>query len=316
VGRVPGIRAKKRRLEHQQPETRVQICAPPVSVIASSSTDTSSLTGDDEEPPTTRWAQDSILDMADNNTDFLQNHDPIMTSMGNTNYTLPAIDFNLETLLQPFPASPPTQQTEPRRLQTPTARPPPNPIPHPQRDLSDSQFVIDCTQIVGDLENYIAADLKSFKIVLGLVKRALERVFQLSDTQQAARNMRCTILLTAIMYQIVELLDVCYTMQSDDSHSNPQSNPSPFSLRPATSLLLPGLGIGDFGIDAEEQRAWRSQMILKEVRQAGEVLRKMKMLAAKGPEQMHPDHGRSRGECFVDLELRLTHLADRIMRRR
>ncbi|KAF2677296.1 hypothetical protein K458DRAFT_163578 [Lentithecium fluviatile CBS 122367] len=312
VGKVPGIRAKKRRLENEQQEGRVQMAAPPASVIASNSTDTSSLTGDDDDA-LAQWAQDAIMNIPEHNADFLQNHDSIMASMGDS-YNLPAMDFNLDTLLQPFPASPPTQPTESRPMQSPISQPQTSSFtPHRPRDRSDSQFVIDCTQIVSDLENYIVADLKSFKIVLGLVKRALEKVVQLSDTPQAARNMRCTILLTAIMYQVVELLDVCYIMLSEDSDR--QCNPS-FTLRPANSLLLPGLGLGDFGIDAEEQNAWRSQMILKEVRQAGEVLRKMKMLATKGPEQLQPSHGRSRGECFVDLELKLTDLAGRIARRR
>ena len=304
VGKVPGIRATKRRLGHEKPENRVHVVAPPASVTTSSTTETSSLTGEDDDA-LARWAQGETMDVPENNADFLQNLDSTITS-------IPAMEFNLDSLLGPFSPPSSTPSAEPRPTQTSAAQGS-DPVPHPPRDRTDSQFVIDCTQILSDLENYIVADLKSFKVVLGLVKCALEKVFQLSDTPQAARNMRCTILLTAIMYQIVELLDFCYTMLSEDSDR--QCHPS-FSLRPATSLLPPGIGIRDFGIDAEEQYAWRSQMLFKEVRQAGELLRKLKMLASKGPEQMHPSHGRSRGECFVDLELQLADLAGRIARSR
>jgi hypothetical protein len=301
---VPGIRATKRRLGHDKAEDHVRLIAPPSSITAPSSIDASLLAEEDDDA-LAQWTQDATMDVPDNNADFLQNLDSTITS-------IPSLEFDMDSLLQPFPTSSATPSGESRRTQTSAAQEL-DYVPHPPRDRSDSQFVVDCTQIVSDLENYIVADLKSFKVVLGLVKRALEQVFRLSNNPQAARNMRCTILLIVVMYQIVELLNVCYTMLSEDS--DPQCQPS-FSLRPATSLLLPGMGIGDFGIDAEEQYAWRSQKILREVRQAGELLHTIKMLASKGSEQMHPSHGRSRGECFVDLELQLTDLAGRIARRR
>ncbi|KAF2276643.1 uncharacterized protein EI97DRAFT_432887 [Westerdykella ornata] len=336
VGRVPGIRAKKRRLpeEGNGADQRAQYIAQPAPELASrpvpSITSNESTYRDDESESMGRWTTGSSLGTGESHqTDFLEESpmrngpadmgrqvsnstSDIMTSMTD-DFMLPAIDFNLDHLLQPFPPSPPLSQPAPDRdrqqnprVQSQSARPSKNP--------SDSQFVIDCTQIISDLENYIVADLKSFKIVLGLIKRALEKLTQLSDIQKGSRNMRCIILLTAIMYQIVELLEVCQTMVSEETDRHCVSS---FSIRPS-GLLLPGLGLGDFGIDAEEQKAWRSQMVLKEVRQASEVLRSMKTLAGMGSKptsQSGTPQGRSREQCFVDLELRLTELAGRIARR-
>lgn len=243
--------------------------------------------------------------------------DPMMTTMSE-DFMLPStIDFSLDNFLQPFPGSP-AQPPPVSRQRLPSVYPMPTSNGHSRsKSQNDSQFVIDCTQIISDLENYIVADLKSFKIVLGLVKRALEKLVQLSDMQQGTRTMRCMILLTAIVYQIVELLEVCFVMLSEESDR--QSGPNLTSLRPSGGLLLPGLGLGDFGIDVEEQNAWRSQMLLKEVRQASEVLRRLKTLAYLGPEvsaASAAQGSRGREQCFVDLELRLTDLAGRIARRR
>lgn len=344
VGRVPGIRAKKRRLPDANPhERRAQVIAQPASVVASSSvTSGASTYPDDESDGIAQWTTESSIDPNEGQANFLDDStihaahvnmgrqlsnpsQDIMTSLGEE-FMLPAMDFSMENLLQPFPPSPPLSQPapEPSRPRGPSTQststhnpnPDPNPSPAPtsqrMKNSTDSQFVIDCTQIISDLENYIVADLKSFKIVLGLVKRALEKLTLLGDMQKSSRNMRCIILLTAIMYQIVELLDVCQEMVSEETERQASAT---FSLRPS-GLLLPGLGLGDFGIDAEEQKAWRSQMVLKEVRQASEVLRSMKKLAGIGPNfSSQSEQGLSREHCFVDLEFRLTDLAGRIARR-
>lgn len=178
----------------------------------------------------------------------------------------------------------------------------------PQSQM-DSQCCLDCCQIINDLENYIMAELKTSKIILGIVRQALERVNSLIAMQQSSRKLRCLMLFTTLLYQIHELLELCRTTVDAEEAQQRRRG-----LAGATA----GLGFGDYTIDAEEQSAMRKQSLLRVIRQATEVVGRLRVLAGVGPKQNLPGlagsesaGGRSRQDCYNDLELRFKDLASR-----
>lgn len=203
-----------------------------------------------------------------------------------------------------------------------TSAPPVPPIPQPAqaepfemplglrpRSQMDSQCCLDCCQIISDLENYIIAELKASKIILGIVRRALERINSLIVMQQSSRNLRCLMLFTTLLYQIQELLELCRTTVDAEESQQRQRG-----LAGASS----GLGFGDYTIDAEEQSALRQQSLLRVIRQATETVGRLRVLAGVGPEQNLPGMdgsesagGRARQDCYNDLELRFKSLSNR-----
>lgn len=206
----------------------------------------------------------------------------------------------------------------PRVTSTPPAQPVQQPAqaePHemslglrPRRQM-DSQCCLDCCQIIMDLENYIMAELKASKIILGIVRRALERVSSLVAMQQGSRNLRCLMLFTTLLYQIHELLELCRaTVDAEETQQRERG------LAGAAS----GLGFGDYTIDAEEQSALRKQSLLRVIRQAAEVVGRLRVLAGVGPGENLPSlegsesvGGKARQECYNDLELRFKDLCNR-----
>lgn len=178
------------------------------------------------------------------------------------------------------------------------------------RNEVDSQCSLECCQIISDLENYIMAELKAFNIILGIVKKALAKLTHLMGLQQSARNLRCMLLFTTMMYQILELLEQCLsTVTAEKTRQQSRS----------LTEGPPGLGFGDFSIDAEEQSAIRIQTVVREIHQATEVLGKLKTLASVEAQPGTADssaQGRSRRECFSDLEIRFRDLVAQCGRKR
>lgn len=184
------------------------------------------------------------------------------------------------------------------------------------RNEVDSQCCIECCQVISDLESYIMAELRTFKILLSIIRKALEKLGHLIGAQQGSRNLRCMMLFTALMYQIYELLEACFTTVVQEKDRQ-------LGARGVTGALPSsyGFGFGDFSaIDVEEQAVLRTQSVLREVQQASEVLGKLKALATVGPDvngaqgATGPDPvrgGEARGNCYLDLELRLRDLAMR-----
>lgn len=299
------MRARQRRAEREQQQNRPNENQSAASVVASSTTSASLLSADDDD--NLEWPQDAGMDVPESSDFLLQNQ----VSLGGS-FDLPSMNFGMDTLFEPPPASPATQPATSRTPATPATQSS-SFAPARLPDISDSQFIIEGARFVVDYENYIMLNLKSFKMVLGLVRSGLDTVARLSDTPQAALKMRCAILLTLIMYQVVQLLEICPNMLSEDT--NQQRN-QPFSRQSLGNSLLPGLGLGNYGFDEEEDNAWKCQQVLKGINQANEALRKLRRLALKGTDESQSSHGRSSGECFVDLELKLNELAGRIARRR
>jgi hypothetical protein len=248
---------------------------------------------DSEHHDLLSWSND--LQLGSSNSDYLND-----SAMG-------TMEFNINDLLQ-----------------TPTAvheSPVSEPVPTHQMPLSlglrprneqDSQCILECVRIIGDVENYIMADLRCFKILLGTVRKALNSLKTLIGLQQASRNLRCLFLFSTVMYQVLEMLETCVVNVQRESKAGCSSLSTTSSLGLRKDSMM---GIEHFGMDPEEQSEWRLQIILKEVNHATEVLKKMKSLAGVGPDQeasRHDEASKSRQGCYLDLELRLEDLSTRI----
>ncbi|KAJ3577061.1 hypothetical protein NPX13_g3503 [Xylaria arbuscula] len=173
------------------------------------------------------------------------------------------------------------------------------------RTEGDSQCCLECCQMINDLENYIMAELKAFKILLGIIRRALGRLRELINSQQNPGNPRCVMLFTTLMHQILELLGACHSIVVAEPKGRGFSGGSL------------GIGFGDYTIDAEEQSAFRIQTILKEVNQAMEALTKLRALAAGATSHRcssGSEDTNQRSDYCLDLELGFKELRQKIQR--
>lgn len=324
VGKVPGIRAKKKPIQDHQTQQLQHMVSSSMERSESPPDESTGLDFQDQtQNDNMEWSisdwdiqpsgtitmtsPDDIQVAQHGNARTASNSESITISTNDTEITIPSIDANLEDLLAPFPTMAPpiehAKETEitPRLQVSLGLRP---------RSEVDSQCCLECCQIISDLENYIMADLKVFKIIIGIVRNATSKLIQLMRLQQGSRNLRCLMLFTTVMYQILELLEVCLCAVAADKD------------KPRSRVLLGGTGFGfeGFSIDVEEQSAFRTQTLLKEVRQATEALGSLKTLATVGPSsetEGGPDstQGKARGDCQVDLEHRLKDLALRCARK-
>jgi len=171
-----------------------------------------------------------------------------------------------------------------------------------EKDEADSQCVVQCCHLISDLESYIIADMEAFQILLGIVRKANERLNELIDTQQSSRNTRCVMLFSTVCYQLVALLQLCHKTMSAPSTSR------------RTSLLMPGggLGFGGFGYNEEEESSWKAQRALKEIQQGCETVKRIKLLVGVEAENITAASiigAVTRENCFTDIEQRFNELA-------
>ncbi|KAJ8114105.1 hypothetical protein ONZ43_g4988 [Nemania bipapillata] len=177
------------------------------------------------------------------------------------------------------------------------------------RNEIDSQCFLECCHILSDLENIIIDEVKTSKIVLGNIKQALECMTQWVELQQESRNLRCRMLFGVLMYQIAELFETCLATAASDKDR----------LRNGTRRIgrLSEFRFGDYSMDAEEQLAFRTQTILKEVRRALVLLEKMKGLIVTGAVGMSVPTGLRKypgEEYHRDLQRRFDDIAERLNR--
>lgn len=265
----------------------------------------------------TNWQLDStnMLFNADKNEDFLsiQVAAPRLgadadVAADHTNAFDPSLlDGNFEQFMMQDHSPPSAKETSVQQPAEWDQSTPPMPLSlglRPRNEV-DSQCCIDCCHIISDLEGYIMAELKTFKILLGIIRKALETLSDLIRQQQSSRSLRCMMLFTTLMYQIYELLEVCYTTITEERGKQRR-------LAVGSSRL----GLGDFSaIDLEEQSVMRIQSIVREAQQALEIVGQLRALAAVGPDQARLDAGadsstgRARGDCYLDLEFRFRNLS-------
>ncbi|KAI0401582.1 hypothetical protein F4802DRAFT_422397 [Xylaria palmicola] len=324
VGKVPGIRAKRRKDHGEKParpQGKTVFTTTQTSVTATPTTESSLHSHDHND--TMSWVTDWRLDGPGTATldlleelDTTSNMNSVHTSTGEdsgssgfmTNgsgdeaYIISSPDANLINLpmfqlATPVATGPGTDLPQsPRMPMTLGLRP---------RNEGDSQCCLECCQMINDLENYIMAELKAFKILLGIIRRALERLGALIDLQQDSRNLRCVMLFTTLMYQILELLEVCLSIVTAETTRQRSRSLAGVSF---------GIGFGDITMDAEEQSAFRMQTILREVQQAAEVLVKLRALATGGSDRNASGAQQgvvAQGDHYLDLELRFKDLAAR-----
>lgn len=199
----------------------------------------------------------------------------------------------------PVPPSPVSQ----------TSSAPPS-IPSPRLD---SQSVLACTQIISNLENYILADLKPLDLILGIIKQTVGSLTDLVHLQQATHNFRCISLFSVVMYQIIELFEAgCGPFLHEGREDDSRRLPAPTNLAIPQCSIGSGLGFGAFEVQAEEQRSWRAHIVVKELRQCVELLRKVVALARSKAVEMAPSLVDSVPGCYQNVDHRLHGLIARM----
>lgn len=172
----------------------------------------------------------------------------------------------------------------------------------------DSHCVFACTEIINDLERYVLTELKALDLCLSVVRQTVEYLRRLVDTQQTSRNVRCMALFSVIAYQIIELLEIgCAAFLSESEGGPEKVVPQPFRTGSAS-----GLGLGAFRMGVREQRAWRTDIALKDVKQSSQLLQDIIALARLGPPRNHQGSPEERVSCYSDLQRRFAVLEQRL----
>ncbi|KAI1384738.1 uncharacterized protein F4822DRAFT_416110 [Hypoxylon trugodes] len=327
VGKVPGIRAKKKPIKDHEIQRLQSMVTYSEERPLSPQGELADLDLQDQtQNESTEWSiSDWELQPSDtiamispdgsSNTEIVQhsnagattNSETITPFTNDTEINIPSINVNIEECLAPCPRIPLPIDSSEEVASTPQLQ---MSLGLRPRSEIDSQCCLESCQIISDLENYIMADLKASKIILGVVKNAISRLIQLLRLQRNSRNPRCLMLLTTLMYQILELLEVCMCAIAADKDKH------------RDRILPEGIGFGLEGssINPEEQSAFQTQAVLKEVKQATEALGMLDTLARAGPildSGGGPDsaRGKARGDCQMDLDHRLKDLAARCTRK-
>ncbi|KAI1421988.1 hypothetical protein F5Y12DRAFT_717852 [Xylaria sp. FL1777] len=325
VGKVPGIRAKKNQSSstgsqqrRQQADTSETI--QPTSPL-SPATDSTSQSKESDQANPIWWSSDWNASPSETITAILPN-DPhelhvqynppdsltsqfdsldTLGAAGNINLT----DLDGEYAEMMSSQSPITTGGEPS-VATTTAQQTSLLRGLRRRTETDSRCCQDCCQVIMELEHYIELELKDSNIVIGITRQALEKVAQLVTLQQGSTNLRCMMLFSALLYQIVELLEVGLSAVTAEQ------------LRQRSRSLIGGsigLGFGVFSMDVEAQSSYRSQAILKEIYQAMEIVNNLKTIASLGvvsastsSNGANTAHGMAPADCYLDLELQLKGL--------
>ena len=230
-------------------------------------------------------------------------------SVPDSDLHIPRLDFDIDTLAT---SSANTSNSTIEDFARPTRSPAPSRLRSRPVASVDSQCILACTQIIANLENYIITDLKALDIILGIIKKAVDTLNKLINVQQDSRSFRCQALFGVIMYQIIELLEAgCAGFLVEHTNGATQGLDKLDSI--GTGGYLPSLGFGTFQIDAEDQRSWRAQIVLKELRQSSEILQKIVSLARIGHlRELQEQTGGEREPCYADLERRLKSLCEEV----
>ncbi|GAW20401.1 hypothetical protein ANO14919_099070 [Xylariales sp. No.14919] len=182
------------------------------------------------------------------------------------------------------------------------------------RDEEDSQCFLECCHLLRDLEDIIKGELRISKVALWYIKQALDQGSKLIEQQQESKNLRCRMLLDTLMYQVVELFEMCLSASVVDKDRLRKRATA------TSGLLLSGVGLGDYGMEAQEQLAISTQAAQREILHANGVLDKLKEMAIfTGKAACDLPHGLNRvgrggagGDYHADLQFRLDDLATRI----
>lgn len=160
----------------------------------------------------------------------------------------------------------------------------------PQSRRSDeSSVVLAVLQLASALEEYIAAGLALPDIVLGITRRATDRLASLAEALLERRRQALSLdspstrifaLFIMVLEQTADLLEAA----CDKLLAGEERDDSTIPLSPL------GMSIGAFGSfqpDPSERRAWQAGVVVKEVRNAVTVLGRVGELA--GGERVFPE---------------------------
>lgn len=167
---------------------------------------------------------------------------------------------------------------------------------------TDSQCVLECSQIIGTMENYILTELKALDLCLTIVRQATEALERLVDTQQTSRNFRCMALFSVVIYQIIEVLGFGCTHFLSEAECDKANK----------SLNAPSFGMGHFGIEARGQTRWRADLLQKEIQGTLHILQRIVGLARLGPRQACQSTPDDRAGCYRELQGRLEALSEQV----
>lgn len=194
------------------------------------------------------------------------------------------------------------------RAQPPLAEPP----PVQKQSSSDSQCILACCAIVTNLESYIDAQIKVLDLALDVVRKAVTSLTQIID--QASNSRCCHMLLAAIMYQIVLVLERSCATFLEQHHAaaaagSGSSNENSGALPQLDSVggMLSGFGFSGFRVDAGEQRAWRARVVLKEIRLVDDILKRITALTTQ--DNIVPMPASAEETCHHEVTKRLEKLA-------
>ncbi|KAI0096718.1 hypothetical protein GGR51DRAFT_494783 [Nemania sp. FL0031] len=312
VGKVPGVRAKRKQAIGEDSEQRSSRRSS-VAQWSASLPGTSRGAGFHtiEQASMISWpsnwqSQQEAADSPDVLSTQHNKPDPRYGSY-NSKYTSSAIDhsavpntdaFFMDLLLPQSPAQTPIEEAhdEPQidyreRALRRSYKAPPN---------ADNKCCLECCQIIYDLENYIMSDMKAFKIILGIIRQTQEKLNDLVDLQRDSLNPRCSMLFNTILYQILELMAMCL--------STLESEPDQWHGRLHAGISV-GLGLGYSSIDAEEQSRLGMQIIAGEARRATDFLRKVESLVPRPRDGASVGQRGAGRDAHLDLELRFQEIS-------
>lgn len=191
-------------------------------------------------------------------------------------------------------------------------KPPPEPTDKEfERSMAkiDSRCVLACANIITTLENYLLSELKVLDLILSTVRTVADELRKLIQHQQQSRSDRCMLLFVTIMHQIVTLFEVGTREAFDDQGHEESGN----SASDDQSSFMPKLGFGAFSINAEEQKAWKSRIIRRELENTTELLAGVTALCRLGPRggSTDPADAEERVKCISGIDRRLRVLGER-----
>ncbi|CRG92073.1 hypothetical protein PISL3812_09128 [Talaromyces islandicus] len=187
------------------------------------------------------------------------------------------------------------------------------------RISSDTQCVLVCAELIGTLESYIAAHLAVLDIILELTNSVTERLQTLLNMHPGPAGYRFLALLAVILSQIIDLLEAgCATFLAEERLRTRHTSVLPMTGQMKRGGFTGGTGLGltfgAFQIDANERRMKRFQVVSRELRATEKFLQRVMQLAGVHVENSGGggDTLSDRARCFVDLDVRLTRLKNKI----
>ena len=119
-----------------------------------------------------------------------------------------------------------------------------------------------------------------------IVKKTVDKLLELIGLQQDSKSFSCLALLIVIIHQVIELLEtgrIGLREKKDDQSAGA------VDALDSIGSGIPIFGFRAFQMDAEEQRTWRAQIVVKELCRIERVVPKVAALSAPRAYLGQPD---------------------------